>query len=220
MITHLSDIDLVSRLTNFEDHFVERKTIADQKDWVKTVVAFANSAPVGYPCVLYIGAKNNGEIETPQKDLDSAQKTLNSKLKAVYPPPPYLPKTISRDGLHVLSVVVFGSELRPHFSGPAYVRRGSESFEASEQQYDQLIAARNNKANKILEFEGKIVTVVNRPAQPGMSESSWGGGVKVVHCNQYWVTLINGHQKSSFPLNRVDLNFDDVNKTLKLEITR
>jgi hypothetical protein len=61
----LSDADLLARLKNFEDHFVERKTIGDQKDWKKTAVAFANSAPIGYPAVLYIGARENGQIEGP-----------------------------------------------------------------------------------------------------------------------------------------------------------
>ena len=59
----LTEQDLLARLRNFEDHFVERKTAGDSKDWVKTAVAFANSAPVDLPCVLYIGVKNNGEIE-------------------------------------------------------------------------------------------------------------------------------------------------------------
>lgn len=215
-----TESDLVSRLTNFEDHFVERKTVSDQKDWGKTVVAFANSAPNRYPCVLFIGARDNGEIETPQRDLDSVQKTLNSKLKLVYPPPPYLLKVIVADGRQVLAVIVFGSELRPHFSGPAYIRKGSESYEASEEQHNLLIATRNNKASKIMEYMDKVVTVINRPMQPGMSESSWGGGVKVYSCNQYWVTLISGGQKSSFPLSRVELNFDDTNNTLKLELMR
>jgi predicted HTH transcriptional regulator len=50
-------------MRNFEDHFVERKTAKDEKDRLKTVVAFANSAPFGYPSILFIGVKNSGEIE-------------------------------------------------------------------------------------------------------------------------------------------------------------
>jgi hypothetical protein len=34
---------------------------------------FANSVPVGLPAVLFIGVRDNGEIETPQKDLEKAQ---------------------------------------------------------------------------------------------------------------------------------------------------
>jgi len=97
MLVELNDEDLLNRLTNFEDHFVERKTIGDHKDWVKTIVAFANSAPTGYPCVLYIGVKDSGEIEAGHHDLNKLQQTLNEKLKAVYPPPPYMPKIIKKD---------------------------------------------------------------------------------------------------------------------------
>jgi hypothetical protein len=31
-----SEAELISRLNNFEDHFVERKSAGDSKDWLKT----------------------------------------------------------------------------------------------------------------------------------------------------------------------------------------
>ena len=48
---------------------VGRKTFKDERDWKKTAVAFANSAPVGLPAVLYIGVRDNGDIETPPAKL-------------------------------------------------------------------------------------------------------------------------------------------------------
>ena len=39
----LSDQEILSRLTNFEDAFVERKSTGDMQDLLKTAVAFANS---------------------------------------------------------------------------------------------------------------------------------------------------------------------------------
>lgn len=221
MLVELSDQDLLNRLINFEDHFVERKTIADQKDWVKTVVAFANSAPNGYPCVLYIGVKDNGEMETPQQDLDSAQKTLNKKLKAVYPPPPYLPKIISKDGRQALAVIVPGSALRPHFSGPAYVRSGSETINASEDQLTELIARRNSVASKILEYKDRNVTVIEWMELPGtLPGLIVRSDITVIECNQFWVTLVHQGNKDTYyvPLNRVTLNFDGKKNQLKLEL--
>ena len=41
---------------------------------------FANSAPVGLPAVLYIGVKDEGEIETPQRNLDEVQKKFNTQI--------------------------------------------------------------------------------------------------------------------------------------------
>jgi hypothetical protein len=79
----LTDIELLPRIGNFENHFVERKTTGDKKDWIKTVAAFANSAPDGYPCVLYLGVKDNGDIETPQANLDTLQKTFNREMDEI-----------------------------------------------------------------------------------------------------------------------------------------
>jgi predicted HTH transcriptional regulator len=59
----LSDQELFLRLSNFEDYFVERKSKGDTRDITKTAVAFANSAPIGYPAVLFVGVKDDGTIE-------------------------------------------------------------------------------------------------------------------------------------------------------------
>lgn len=223
MLVELSDQDLVNRLTTFEDHFVERKTIGDHKDWVKTVVAFANSAPDGFPCVLFIGVRNNGEIESPQQDLDSVQMKLNEKLKSIYPPAPYLPKIVAKDGRQALAVVVLGSELRPHFSGPAYVRKGSVTQEGSEAQFEELIARRNSKASKILEFKGMVITVFNvTPAERGYNETPWAADLVIEDCNQFWLTLRNkaAPAKFCYPLNKIDLSFDYEKNRLRLDIKR
>jgi predicted HTH transcriptional regulator len=81
----ITDQDLLLRLRSFEDAFVERKTSGDSKDWLKTVVAFANSTPVGYPAVLFIGVKNDGTPEGKLADLDSLQKTLSKQLGPCLP---------------------------------------------------------------------------------------------------------------------------------------
>ena|SRR5438093_783295 len=56
----LSDADLLARVLNFEDSFTERKPSRDSRDWKKTLVAFANSAPIGFPAVLFIGVRPDG----------------------------------------------------------------------------------------------------------------------------------------------------------------
>jgi hypothetical protein len=67
-IWRLGSVKILSK--NFEDHLVERKTVKDEKDWKKSAVAFAN--PV--PAVLYIGIRNNSEVDIPQANLDGIQK--------------------------------------------------------------------------------------------------------------------------------------------------
>jgi hypothetical protein len=215
----LNDADLLARMKNFEDHLVERKTIKDEKDWKKTAVAFANSVPVGLPAVLYIGVRDNGEMETPQRDLDEIQKKFNTHMEHVYPRIAYVPKIISENGRQALAVIVPGSELRPHFAGLAYVRKGSETRDASEDQVAELIAQRNSKAARILSFKGKRVTVLNW-APNGMS-SAWNERTVVVDCDQFYVTLqTNSDRPLSFPLGRIELNFDNSRNDLQIEIVR
>lgn len=217
-IATLSDADLLARLKNFEDHFVERKTSGDKKDWLKTVVAFANSAPTGFPCVLYLGVKDDGEIETPQVNLDSLQKTFNKEMQKAYPPVPYLPKIVNDGERQALAVIVLGSESRPHFSGPAYVRKASETWEASEQQFEELVAQRNSKTARILQSKGEQVTVFVSSEE---SEIAWPKNSILVDCDQFYVTIqaLPHEPPHSFPLSRVEINRDNLRKTLQLEIS-
>src|SRR6202041_473226 len=123
----LNESDLLARMRNFEDHLVERKTVKDERDWKKPAVAFANSVPVGLPAVLYLGVRDTGEIEAPQQNLDEAQKKFNRQMGRVYPRIAYVPKIIAENGRQALALIIPGSDLRPHFAGLSYVRRGSES---------------------------------------------------------------------------------------------
>ena len=220
----LSDADLLAKMKNFEDHLVERKTEGDHKDWVTTAVAFANSAPTGVPAVLYIGVKDNGEIETPQVNLENIQKKFNTRMKAVYPRIFCVPKIVSENGLEALAVIIPGSEQRPHFAGLSYIRKGTETIEASEEQFAALIAQRNSKAALILKSKGQQITVLNRTATigGGYSETQWPSSTVLVDCNQFYVTLQSGSTQpvSSFPLSRVEINFDSSLSRLQLEILR
>lgn len=217
IVVELNESELLARMRNFEDHLVERKTVRDEKDWKKTAVAFANSAPVGLPAVLYLGVRDTGEIESPQQNLDEVQKKFNRQMERVYPRIAYVPKIITENGRQALAVIVPGSELRPHFAGPSYVRRGSESIVASEAQFEELIAQRNSKAALLMEYRGKNVTAFIRT---GDSEIPWPTSTALVACNQFYVTLkkFDHEPPHSFPLSRVEINFDNLRNTLQLEI--
>lgn len=217
----LSDSDLLLRLKNFEDHFVERKTSGDSKDWLKTVVGFANSAPIGYPAVLYIGVRDAGEIED-NLNLDSLQKTLGKKLAHAYPPIYYLNKVLKEGGKQFLAVIVPGSAERPHFAGPAYMRRGSETVDASESEFQSLVAQRQSKVYEILKWKGKEISV---EIIEGFSPASYAPPPSVEDCNGFYVTLkqtaegIGGSAHiESHPLGTVQISFDHGNRRLKLTI--
>jgi hypothetical protein len=213
----LNEADLLARMRNFEDHMVERKAVKDEKDWKKAAVAFANSAPVGLPAV-HIGVRDNGESETPQHDLEEVSKKFNRQMEKVCPRIAYVPKVISSDGRQALAVVIPGSESRPHFAGLAYVRRGPESVNASEEQSAELISQRNSKAAFLLRWKGTNITVFTRM---GESELAWPNDTCLVDCNEFYVTLQRYlHEPPlSFPLSRVEINFDNMRRRVQLEVT-
>jgi predicted HTH transcriptional regulator len=221
MLVNLSDADLLARMRNFEDHLVERKTVKDEKDWKKTAVAFANSAPIGVPAVLYIGVRNNGDIETPQQNLDETQRRFNSKMQQVYPRIAYVPKIIADDGRQALAVIIPGSELRPHFAGLSYIRIGSETREASEQQFAELIAQRNSKVRKILSYKGRPVLVFNRYGSAfNLTESMWTGNITVTDCNEFWLTLMHDSALVTIKMKAVEISFDHAKDKLRIDINQ
>jgi predicted HTH transcriptional regulator len=207
-----NDDDLLARMRRFEDHFVERKTVADRKDWLKTIVAFANSTPTGRSAVLFIGVKNSGEIEEHENDLDTVQKTLDKELQKAYPPINCRVEIVHEDGRQALAVIVTPSDNKPHFSGPSFVRRGSLSVPATEQEFSELIARRNSKASRLLDIKGKPVTIMNsRYRGQYLSESTWPGHTTVFDCDQFYVTLATGSgpkDRTSISLEQVEILFD------------
>lgn len=217
----LTDADLLSRLKNFEDTFVERKTAADSKDWLKTVVAFANSTPIGYPAVFFIGARDDGTIESGTPNLDSLQKKFNWKMEDAYPTIYYATKIVTEDGRQCIAVIVPGSENRPHFAGPSYVRVGSETKVASEAQFAQLVAERQSKAYEILRWKGKEVTAAYMRAEnlASLGTVHYVHILTVVDCNSFYVTLQHAAgQQECLPLRRVSVSFDTDKNRLKLEV--
>ena len=203
---HPTDEQLLQWKNPSEDHFIERKTRSDAKDWVKTVVAFANSVPYDKNGVLYVGVRNDGSVEQPV-NLDELQKTLRRRLDDVYPPVKYLTRVLCEEGQHFLCIVVPGSPDRPHFAGPAYVRVGSETLNASPAQFERLIADRNSKVYKILTCLKKNIQV---QTLAGSSEVQTIGRIKsstamtVVNCTRFCVVLRDAYgQEHSIALDRV-----------------
>jgi hypothetical protein len=225
----MSDKEILLKLNSFEDAFVERKTWSDSRDWLKTAVAFANSVPVGYPGIMFVGARNDGTIEDVG-DLDSLQKSLANKLGDAYPPIYYWSKVLESGGRQLLAVVVPGSEKRPHFAGHAYIREGSQTKVASLEQFEYLLAQRNSKVYEILKWKDKMVLVRFPPVH--FSSPLTERGIPfvptaervVIACNQFYVTL--GREEPSrrdlrsYPLESIEIAFDHKNDRLELIVGR
>jgi hypothetical protein len=155
----LSDGDIRARLTDTEDGTVERKTASDYRDCLKTAVAFSNSLPVDDPGVIFVGVYDNGQVQNGQ-NLEALQKNVSKELSKIYPRIFPQMKVLKDDnGQEFLAVIVRGSENRPHFAGQSYIRDGTQTIPASEEQFTQLIAERSSKARQILKWRGKLITV-------------------------------------------------------------
>lgn len=217
----LSDEDILARLTNIEDSTVERKTAADYRDCLKTATAFSNSLPILDPGIVFVGVFDDGRVQE-NPNLDSVQKKINEQLNKIYPPIYPQIKVMRKEGKPFLAVIVRGSPERPHFAGPSFVRKGSESVNASEEQFSSLIAERSGKSREILKWKFKAISLdILHPPDAMVRMGRISGSIQctVQDCNQHWVTLHMPHGLDAYPIRRVELAYDHTKGRLKLELS-
>ena len=101
-MNHPTDDELREWKRPSEDHFIERKSSGDPKDWVKTIVAFANSTPLDRSAVLYIGVRDDGGVEETV-NLDSVQKTLERRLADAYPRIAYTTRVLAEEAIVIFA---------------------------------------------------------------------------------------------------------------------
>jgi Putative DNA-binding domain len=220
MATTIRD-ELIARLKDHEDSFVERKP--NVSDLEPTIVAFANSVPVGRDAIIYVGVGDNGRI-IGVDNTDSAQKKIRKMcVEMCYPEIQFTTEILPVDGKPILAVVIPPSSKKPHFTGAAFIRRGSESIRATPELYEDLIASRHHKAAELLRYKNQVVTVVTRKHKLGQPEftvikhgSSYPGPrqpyeCRVLHANSFYVTLEDIASSRSFsePLRNLEISYDN-----------
>jgi predicted HTH transcriptional regulator len=217
----LSEDDLLRLLHSTEHSFVERKTSGDHKDWVKTIVAFANSLDPSQEGVLFIGATNAGQIEEKPTDLDKLQMTLSEKTNNIYPSAFYQTRAVKEQGRECLAVIVPGSPAKPHFAGPPYLRDLSKTVITSTERYESLLAIRTSKAFELQKWNGRDITLVEIHRYAGIQYQVERGSriAQVVQCNQFYLTLIVGGRKTSYPLKSFEISYDHDSDRLQIERT-
>ena len=149
------------RASNPEDGLTERKPeSAGERDFKETITAFANSVPPGAEGVLFLGiADKTGEI-LGCKGVESLQKTISRICSNdCYPPIGHRLESKEFGGKIVLAAIIPHSGLRPHFSGHAFRRIGSQNIKSDEAAYSDFIVARSSIGAKILEHRGKVVLI-------------------------------------------------------------
>jgi hypothetical protein len=219
-IEDISSESLELRLKSTEHDFVERKSRTDKGGWLRTAVAFANSTPIGWPAVLFVGADDNGNPQLATNDLEDVIKAISGVLDDGAFPAIYrhiVPLHLSAGG-SCLAVIIPGSPERPHFAGNSYIRVGSETKTASNMQFQDLIAQRSSKTRKILEYKGRMVTL--RQVHRGGNNHPWWehNECELIDCNQFFATLraVVGGGLLAFPVEWIDISFDPNRDTLML----
>jgi hypothetical protein len=212
-VSWFSDVDLIAKLTIVEDQFVERKSKSDKTGWLRTTVAFANSTPVGNPAVLFIGVDDDGIIADNVKVEDVMKSYSDFIGEHAWPPIYTAPRTLAHQGKTCIAVIIPGSETRPHFAGKSYVRSGTQTIEASDNEYKTLIAQNLSKARELLKEKGQMVTSSRRRGPYSGSSTA-----RLVDCNAFWLTLDFGSGYISHSLTRIELSFDHQLQQLRIEI--
>lgn len=224
----MSAEELLRRLNNHEDNFTERKPDKINAAQIRqTLVAFANSVPEGREAILFIGVHDDGRI-LGCSNPDSMQKTVRRVSEQdCYPRVTFTSEVINGNPGPVLAVIVPHSASRPHFSGPAYVRRGSESVVASEQLFNELVYARNSTAAAILKLKNEVVLIVGLGHRLGTSRRDVardyreGGEARILECNSQTVRLemLATGLIISEPLDHVKITFNEAKHKAELVVT-
>jgi hypothetical protein len=212
----IAEDDLIAKMSDTEHNFIERKLVKDHRGWLKTAVAFANSCPIGFPGVLFVGVDNKGNVERHDKpiEFEDLQKSISARIADAWPPIYHYPQTLKKDGAEFVAVLIPGSESRPHFAGHSYIRIGPESKKASEQQFDFLIAQRSSKVRALQQLVGQRIFWFSFKDAP----FGGNGSGTILNCNQFFVTIDGGTYKRCFPVDWVEINFEPVNGLYQLII--
>lgn len=221
--------DLIQKLSNKEDGFIERKPeSAGTADFKKTLVAFANSVPKDRAAILYIGVADTGKL-LGISNVDSLQKTIRRICEEeCYPPIKFQSQVINSEGKDILAITIPFSSNRPHFAGPAYIRRGSESVIASKEMFQELIDSRTSKVAKILEWKDQIVTVeahrklLGNTKYLGDSRYRATHECRILECNSHYVRMqdISNDRYVSEPLLNINLSYDERRHRLMLIVSQ
>jgi Putative DNA-binding domain len=162
----MNENDLLARLLSgrsSETSFVERKPGSVNKTEIRReACAFANSTPEPEESVIFVGVHDKTGKPTGIENMESLQKKIREALRMeCYPPIAYMTREMPYEGETVLAVVIPSSELKPHFTGPAYVREGSSTRNASEDVFKDLVLSQVDKCREIVRHKNKGLVSVS-----------------------------------------------------------
>lgn len=180
----------------WEDGLLERKLEADQKDFLKTFVAFANSVRPGHTAVVLIGEKDDGSVQGVSNP-DEMQKKVRRECARIYPDIVWRSRIYERNHKPCVRVEIEFSGETPHFGEAAWIRRGSESVKASDEVFQRLIDLRSSVVRELACWINKPIFVEGDQGSVSFNERirqghpRWPGTFPstVKFVNQFWATF-------------------------------
>jgi hypothetical protein len=220
----------------WEDNLLEKKLESDLKDLLKTMVAFANSVRPGHQAVLLIGVKDDGSIQGVTNP-DNIQKQVRKEAEKIFPPILWRSVVYENEGKFCIRVEIDYDGETPHFGGPAWVRKGSQSVIASDEVFQRLIDLRSGIVRELAQWLNKEVSIHGDPSSvpvkyrdPNIHYAPFDTGyshrwkvetsAKIIAVNNFWVTFENceNNEKISEPLRKLTLSYDNKQERLKVII--
>lgn len=228
----LHEMDIVWQA---EDSLREKKVESDLKDLLKTLVAFANSVGPNDTAQIFIGERDDGTVQGVT-NADNIQKTIRNECDKIYPEIYYRTEVYEREGKQCVRVDIKQNKLAPHFAGPAWVRKGSETIKATPQLYQEMVELRQSKVWTLSQWLNRRITVTGTlPEMTGMPQiypamwtviDRWFGyhEATLLVVNPYWVTVRvqvwpdghGGNTDRSEPMERLLLTWDHEKDRLKV----
>ena len=217
---------------HWEDNLLENKLESDLKDLLKTMVAFSNSVVPGHKAVINIGIDDQGEIKGVTNP-DQIQKNIRKEADKIYPSIVWRSQVIENQKTAFVRVEIEYSGNAPHFGGPAWVRKGSETVKASDEVFQKLIDLRTDIIFELNKWLGKRVTILgNIHSIPSprdvnlevprlisqhrlpLSEQE----AELVAANRYWIRFYIISQGIYYvePIKKLTLTFDQKHERLQI----
>jgi hypothetical protein len=219
--------ELLQRLRDPEDQFVERKLEgAGSSEFKKALVAFANSVPPNRTAILFVGAADNGELRGVSNP-DKLQRTLRNLAETECYPPIYINlESILESGATAVAAIISHSTRRPHFAGPAYIRRGSESIVATEEVYRDLLLSQDDKRRFLIDHKDDLWTLEFLNKEPGATEPLFdthaksSAECKIIELTAFFVRFRNISSNILFTEMLLDIHvsYDDKRQRPKLAV--
>lgn len=218
----LDNTTLVSLVNSPESQELERKPGVSSAEVRKALSAFANSTSEGRYSVLLLGVGDRpGTVIGVTDEPDKLQKTIVSIADGCYPPIPIDVQVFDVAGKRVVAVIVAHSKNRPHFTGQAYVRRGSMSQNATDAEYDEFVLDRIDKARRIAREKALLSVEWQNSGVAGAI-----GGTIAFNDRDYRIVLCDAHVielqdqvsgiKIAVPMDRVTISRDPDKNRMKL----